>query len=674
MNGCTDGHGDFMKHQIPTIIYSMKGRSRHIWFVAVIFLLLSPFANALQNPDKSLSQQRKEFTEAKNALKHGQIKKFERLEKGLEDYPLQGYLRYYYLRRYLGKVSEDSIKTFLKDNADSPISTRLYDKWLNTLARRGKWDTFKQEFRSNTESKTLQCYQLRARLKSEKIDTLSDEIAAIWLYGKSLPKACDPLFDAWNKAGLMTNDLVWQRIELAMKNRKLSLAHYLKTHLQSSDQKWVERWRQMHRRPAKMLGHPNYDEDTPLVRKIVRHGIHRLARRDAEAAIEKWELLKTRYLFSKEGIADTESYIATSAAFQRHPSALEWLSGTNISSADEKVQHWRIRTALLAMDWQAVLHWIEQLPKDEQQNDKWRYWKARALEQNNQIHDAVEIYSELAEDPDYHGFLSSDRLTREYNMQGEGIKYTLEELDAVMQHPGIARARELYAISMTLDARREWYHTTKKMNKRELQLAAILAHKWGWHDRAIITLSKTDHRTDLDVRYPIVYRKQVMKNAKRQKIEPAWILGILRQESAFMQDARSHAGALGLMQLMPRTGRMEARLIKSPLRRVRDLLNVDKNILLGSSHLSRLLDKYDGDHVLATATYNAGPNHVKKWLKTKNAQKMPADLWVETVPFTETRRYIRKVMTGTAIFEHKLENKVTPLQKRMSDIKTIALQ
>ena len=661
-----------MTQQIPTNIYGMKGRSRYIWIVAVLILLLSPVASALQNPDKSLSQQRKEFTDAKRALKLGQIKKFKRLKQGLENYPLQGYLHFYYINRYLAKVSDDSIRDFLKDNADSPISTRLYSKWLKTLARRGKWDAYKREFRSETESKTLRCYQLRARLKSEDIKTLSNEISSIWLYGKSLPKACDPLFKKWKQAGLMTNNLVWQRIELAMKKRKLSLARYLKANLKANERKWVDRWRQMHRRPAKMLGHNFYNEDTPLVRKIVRHGIRRLARRDAEAAIEKWEDLKVQYTFSKDGIADTESYIATSAAFQRHPSALEWLSGTNISSDSEKVQHWRIRSALLAMDWTAVLHWVDELPKEEQQNDKWQYWKARAYEQTDQIHNAVTIYSELAEDPDYHGFLSSDRLTSEYNMQGEGIKYTLEELDTIMQHPGIIRARELYAINMVLDARREWYYTTKTMSKRELQLAAILAHKWGWHDRAIITLSKTGHTTDLDVRYPIAFRKQVVKNAKRQKIEPAWIFGVLRQESAFMKDARSHAGALGLMQLMPRTGRMEARLIKSPLRRIRDLLNVDKNIQLGSSHLSRLLNKYKGNHVLATATYNAGPNHVKKWLRTKNGQKLPADLWVETIPFTETRRYVRKVMTGTAIFEHKLGSTITPLQKRMSAVKTVA--
>jgi len=661
-----------MKHQIPTSIYGMKSQSRRIWIVTVFILLLSPFASALQNPEKSLSQQRKEFTDAKLALKHGQIKKFERLEQGLNDYPLQSYLRFYYINRYLAKVSDDSIKTFLKDNEDSPISTRLYSKWLKTLARRGEWDVFKQAFRSNTESKTLRCYQLRAQLKSEDIQTLSNEIARIWLYGKSLPKACDPLFDQWKKAGLLTNDLVWQRIELAMKKRKLSLANFLKADLKSSEKKWVDRWSQMHRRPAKMLGHANYNEDTPLVRKIVKHGIRRLARRDAEAAIEKWEGLKVQYRFTKEDLSETESYIATSAAFQRHPSALEWLSGINISSTDEKVQHWRIRTALLAMDWTAVLHWIDALPEAEQQNDKWQYWKARAYEQTDQVHNAVAIYSELAGDPDYHGFLSSDRLTSEYNMQGEGIKYTLEELDTIMQHPGVIRARELYALNMVLDARREWYHTTKSMSKRELQLAAMLAHKWGWHDRAIITLSKTGHTTDLDVRFPIKYRKQVMKNAKRQKIEPAWIFGILRQESAFMKDARSHAGALGLMQLMPRTGRMEARLIKSPLRRIRDLLNVDKNILLGSSHLSRLLNKNDGNHVLATASYNAGPNHVKKWLRTKNGQQLPADLWVETIPFKETRSYVSKVMTGTAIFEHKLGNTVTPLQKRMSAVQTVA--
>lgn len=612
----------------------------------------------------SLEDQRRIYSEARLALRKGNISSFHRLEKRITDYPLAGYLRYYYLRRHLAGATQKEVDAFLAANEDSPISEKLRYAWLRQLARRGKWSDYLNTYRDN-DSDNLSCYRMQAQLRvGGKTQEVMNDIKSLWLSGKSMPKTCDRVFKVWRDSGYLTDELIWQRIDMAMQKRRLSLASYLAKSLKKSDRDWVERWRQMHRYPARMLTRKVFEKDIPVARKILLHGIKRLARKDAESASAEWERIKPNYAFEHENIALVERYIATSAALQRHPRALEWLTAIEDGFVNEQVQHWRIRTALSGQDWEAVLGWINLLPAEEQQRDQWQYWRARALEEQGLKNEAAIIYTALARDPDYHGFLAADRLSIQYNLIGQPIEYSLQELDQLLEVPAIQRARELHALGNISDARREWNFVTEKMDPRQLQVAAVIAHKWGWHDRVILTLGKSGHLDDLELRYPIVFRKQVINNASKQKVDPAWVYGVLRQESAFMTDARSHAGALGLMQLMPRTGRREARLIRSPIRHVRELLNVDKNIKLGTSHLRRVLQRHNGHHVLATASYNAGPQNVKKWLNSQPGD-MAADVWVETIPFTETRRYLRHVMANTTIFEHRLQGSVTPLNKRM---------
>jgi len=220
---------------------------------------------------------------------------------------------------------------------------------------------------------------------------------------------------------------------------------------------------------------------------------------------------------------------------------------------------------------------------------------------------------------------------------------------------------------MTIDARREWQFTIKQMSPRQLQLAAVLASKLGWHDRAVLTIGRTKTLDDLKLRYPIVFEKKVLRHSKRNKIQPAWVYGVLRQESAYMTDARSHAGALGLMQLMPRTAKSEARRLRLRLRNKNEILNVDKNIRLGTAHLKRVLDINKGHHVLATASYNAGVHRVTTWLPKSNT--VPADIWIETIPFKETRKYVKRVMSTMAVFEKHLQQPITPMLKRLDTIK-----
>jgi soluble lytic murein transglycosylase len=200
-------------------------------------------------------------------------------------------------------------------------------------------------------------------------------------------------------------------------------------------------------------------------------------------------------------------------------------------------------------------------------------------------------------------------------------------------------------------------------NTEQIKQAAILANHWGWHSNAIRTIAKVEYWNDLEIRFPTPYQPHVMHTANQLSLEPAWIYGVIRRESAFMPDARSSTGATGLMQLMQGTARGVAKRNNLLRPSVRDLMQGERNIQLGSTYLRQLLNRFDNHQVMATAAYNAGPHRVMRWLPTKGA--LPADQWIDTIPFTETRRYVRSVIAYTAIFERMLNEKPTQLKHRM---------
>jgi soluble lytic murein transglycosylase len=557
------------------------------------------------------------------------------------------------------------VEDFLQRYQHQPVATRMRSAWLHQLGKRRDWQTYLR-FYQPQDSVTLQCYQIRARLQIRDRDAALKDALKLWLVGYSQPDACDPAFKQLYASSLITSERIWERIRLAFANHKSSLAGYLAKRLSAEDREWVKRWQFAHSQPTAAFSRQWASLDTPLVREILVHATKRLARHKPEQAWKHWLKLSAKHDFSSDQNGEVLQLIALHGALRRNDDAANWLAAVPEDHASQSIQEWRVRTALLNKDWNEVIRWIQEIPPAERSDDVWRYWLARAQEKKGDKGDAFTGYARVAEERSFYGFLAADHLQRPYAMNDEPLKPDPETLENVTNIPGIQRARELRLIGRQLEARREWYLTTSAMIPENLQAAAVLAHRWGWHDRAILTAAQAQLWSDLALRFPLPHRESVFANAEKQNLDPAIIYGVIRQESAFMEDAHSSAGAMGLMQLMPATGRQTAQSLNIRYLGSESLLHSDQNIRLGSAYLRKLLNRFNESMPLSAAAYNAGPHRVDRWLPTEGA--MNAAIWMEAIPFKETRKYVKRVLAYATIFDWRLRQPLTRLSSRLADV------
>ncbi|MFN2308685.1 MAG: transglycosylase SLT domain-containing protein [Gammaproteobacteria bacterium] len=611
-----------------------------------------------------LAEDRARFLEARKAFKAGQSERFQQLAEQLRAYPLYPYLRYDQLNANLARARDDDVRGFLDAYADSPLAERLRRNWLTQLARQHQWQRFQGFYAADQASVELQCHYLWITREDPPPAAWLDAVQDLWLVGKSQPDACNPIFKIFAASPRMTEERVWQRIDLAMQANAPSLASFLARLLPAAQRKWVDLWREAHQRPASALDLPALRADVPQTRAILAHAVQRLARNDAEIAWEGWARLRDTQAFTPEQQAQTLRTLALQTAYKRLPEAHLRLAAVPEEARDRSLREWQARSALLQQDWSALLASIDAMPAEERQADEWRYWRAQALSQLGDRTTGQALLGELAGERSYHGFLAADALGLEYRFLHQPIAATETDLSDLQQrHPALRRAGELLRIRSITEARREWAYGIRGLTPRELALAAALAHSWDWHDRAIITAGRSDHLDDLEVRFPVLHVQAVERAAARLDLDPAWIMGVMRQESAFMNDARSPVGALGLMQLMPATGSQMARLLKLPEPSSATLMQADTNIQLGSHYLRHTLDSL-GNKVLATAAYNAGPHRVRRWLPEA---PVPTPLWVDTIPFSETRGYVRAVLAFATVYDERLQRPIQPLRARMPE-------
>ena len=608
-------------------------------------------------PQSWANTERSEFFKAENAIAKGNY-------QPLKHHVMRPYLAYKDLLKNFNKTSHKEITAFLTEYKKSPYPAIIKYKWFDLMASRKNW---KQVIRYYKKGKNVrrQCYYLQALLATNQKTKAFNQVKNLWKIGKSQPKACDIVFKQWIDAKKLTPALVWQRIDSAFAYSKIGLVKYLRRYLNNKDKKTLDKLVQIYQNPKTIdtitkLKLPEYRKNQ--IRMVV---VKRLYYKSHKEAVKLWLKLQQKHQFSSAEQGGLDAWLIRRIYDEENDVVWQFIKQSK--PWGDKGKAAKVRAALVQKDWTKVLTWINQLSATEQQNEVWLYWQGRALEEQGKTEHAKWYYQKLAKKRDYYGFLSADKLGKPYQFNHKKAFVDAKIKKQLASRASFKRAMFLFSLDRNRDAKREWYYASRNLSKHQLYAAAQLAKDIYWDFQVISMLSKAKYWNDVEKRFPTAFLEAVKKQAKNNGLDPAWVYGIIRQESAFDYLANSSVGASGLMQLMPATARRVAKMLKLPISKAKEITKPLVNIQFGTKYLAHAYDKLQSQPVLATAGYNAGPHRVKKWLKQRS--NMPADLWVELIPYSETRKYVKRVMTYATIYEFfKLKNNKTTITQRMSTI------
>ncbi len=624
-------------------------RSRLFNFLSCLLLTSCAVQSTLA---ADLTQQRQLYDDAKRALAKGDSGPYFQNATALRSYPLTPYLAYDELTARLKSASNTEIEQFLAEHGDLPQANWMKLRWLRWLADRGDWATFTQYYDPKLNFTELDClngqYQLNHNLKAEGYANAEK----LWLVGKAQPAACDALFSQWAAEGQLTEQKRWQRVKLAAEARNYALATSLASGLTTLGPQ-AKIMIDVAQKPD-MLSQPSrFAPASEAMSDAVGLGLRRLARQDPEKAAALLDTYATNMHFSRDEKVSIAREIGLTFARRYDSRGLNIMTQYDPELRDNTVTEWRLRLLLRLARWEDAYQLTKKLPQDLATTNRWRYWQARSLElaepKNPQ---ALVLLKNVAKERDFYGFLAADRAQTPYQLNNRPLMLSAQLINKVRNTPGVQRALEFHARGQVVDGRREWYYVSRHFNRDEMVAQAKLAYDLKWYFPAIRTISQAQYWDDLDIRFPMAHRDTLVREAKVRGLHSSWVFAITRQESAFMDDARSGVGASGLMQLMPATAKETARKFSIPLASPQQVLDPDKNIQLGAAYLSQVHGQFNGNRVLASAAYNAGPGRVRQWLK--GANHLGFDVWIESIPFDETRQYVQNVLSYSVIYGQKL--------------------
>ena len=600
---------------------------------------------------------------ARAAYDRGDRARLDALAPKLDSHILAPYVRYWQLRLKLDTASSDEVRAYLARWRDTPIADRLQLEWLKVLGKRGDWASFAAEYPPRLrEDAELACYAVQWRRQSEGDGALAAG-KPLWFTGQSTPDACEPVFSALIARGDITADDQRQRFRLASETGNLRLAHAIGADLPGSARITLREFSAVDRDPARALAKAGFHLGQTGGRELALYALERAARADAGAVRAAWESLRARLPAPERQYGNAR--IAYHAARQLNPRAAEWYREAEGPGLSESERSWRVRAALRAGAWPDVLAAIEALPPAEAQEPSWRYWKARALAATGRADEAAGVYAGLAGDFGYYGLLASEALGRSVDPPSAPIAVDADALAAFGAREAVRRVLKLTELDMRAEAQREWTYVVRGMADDALLLAAEYARRQGLYDRAINTAERTSSHHDFALRYLMPYREHFASAAKEQSVDEALLLAIARQESRFAADIASSAGAMGLMQLMPPTARWVAKQLNRADYRPSQIADVGTNTLFGAFYFKYWLDRLEGMPALAAAAYNAGPGRAQAW---RSATPLEGAVWVETIPFNETRDYVKKVLANAVYYARMLEQPYVSLSARLGTV------
>jgi len=587
-------------------------------------------------------------------LAAGRITAFRGLRAELDGYVLQPYLDYHELSRRLDSITDAEMAALRHTAADVPVTRLLYHRWLRRLAERGEWARLARHAPESNDAE-LQCLYRRALLAGGEAEAALAAVPPLWTVNHSQPAACDPLFEAWIASGRLTETIAWERLSLAIEANQPGLARYLLRFFNSDLQPWAQALYDVHVRPEAVLERSRFAASEPAAATVLTHGLRRLAASNPDLAESTWAAYRDDHRFSLHQSSAIAGAILQARARQGqldHP----WPTTVGTAAPDQ-IAAALAQTAVNQQQWPAARYWIDQLTPDTRGTTRWQYWEARALATlDPATARSEEIYRALARERDYYGFLAAQRLGLPGQLNAAPRQYDPAVERALLATPAVQRALELYAVNDLVNARREWNQLLPALAPTQQVHAAYLAQSIGWIPQSIQLANAAQLRDHVDLRFPVAYPDLFAAVSDRTAVAKPFLLAIARQESLFDAGARSSADARGVMQLLPSTATAVARQHRLPAPGLGQLHEPAVNVDLGGRHLAYLLKRYGNHRPLVAAAYNAGEGRVDRWIRDRSGE--PIDIWVETIPFGETRNYVKNVIAFTQVYGQLLEQPV----------------
>ena len=630
---------------------------------SVVILLITMSLQITQAAADTLETQRDAFLRAERLLDKGTGKAIEENLQGLREYPLYPYLMHRWLKGNL--QLKEQIRTFLEDFPDSRFAALLREEWLAYLADHQQWQDFIDHYQ-NSGNLNLDCSYYWALLQTGKQQQALTGAGKLWLNNRQpWSRQCQPLFAAFLRSDFFSEDLLWQKFALELQRRDIASARKLRDLMSPENRKISDFWLRIDRDPALVKDYTAWNPDMQQqAGRIFSHGIRRLAGKNLEQAITLWDSGKHSFHLSHFQIDQLDKELAIKLVQRRNKLAYERFS--QLFNNDQEVREWRVRAALLEQNWQHVDAALKRLSSQEKQLPKWQYWQARAYWQLGKRQQARRIFQRLARSSSFYGFVAADYIGEQYQIGAAPVQRERLKLTRFRESNAFKAIEEFQHFGRHEQARQQWWFAILELNHWQLPAAAYLAQEMGWKHLALATLIQAEQRDDAISRFPIAYREKVLKHAKRSNLDPAIVFGLIRRESAFDKAALSPVGARGLMQIMPQTGRQIAKNLHEPWHSANALFDPELNLKYGIYYYRQMVKRFDGHFALAAAAYNAGPHRVNRWLPDGRA--LPADIWIEMIPFDETRKYVAAVLTYAMIYQQQLHRSSLKMRDLLGEV------
>ena len=588
---------------------------------------------------------------------------------------LEGYVDYWSLRLRIDTVNSAEIERFLKQHAGESIADRLRVDWLKQLGKTGNWESFEQTSRGfESDDSEVTCYRTTLAAKTDAKDALPVP-RGIW--EEKLTEACAEAFSALaRRKQFGAEEVIWRFRSSADGGTFLTGARAAEG-IADDSRPTTEALQRAHSSPESFLN-AGLAWSSRAHRQAGLYALTRLARSDVAKARSAWSGIRSKFTDEEQRYAAGQLAYASARRLDT-AEALIWFKRAGDEQTLTRLGDWQAawiaRAAMRAGAWSEVLRAINAMSATASAaqtgvaDPAWRYWKARALNELSDKAGAQVLYAELAKEFSFYGLLAAEEINAPLpapaTLKVGAVKPTADELKRFDQSAAARRVLKLSELGLRADAAREWYSVVRDFGDADSLIAAEWMRRKGIWDRSINTAERTKIQHDFALRYQMPYANEIRKAATQAALDHPLVFGLIRQESRFWAEAVSSAGALGLMQVMPATGKWIAAQMKASDYRPSQLADVAVNTGFGAFYLRTVLDQMGGSEPMAAASYNAGPGRARTW---RAEVPLEGAIYAESIPFNETRDYVRKVLANAVWYAHLSGSGNTSLKSRLGII------